>query len=235
METQEGTARPAIQAAAGAPSSGGSLLTGQGGTMNDRSAGFRRAAATRPGPRVLGLVLTLAALLAATPPSRAQPSSVPEVKRFSEGFVGLGACIGKGAGLIGLYGYARPLSFLALEVAAGKRLFLFQPTGEVFLPYMVAAKLQVYFSPRQRQSQFGIEAGWLKAEDAGTGAELSGILQYRLTRNVNVDGNFGFGFFSDVEGASREYVTEKTGYTGNYELFTTPIFLMWGVGLALTF
>jgi len=172
---------------------------------------------------------------------RAQPSrGSQELKFYSDDFGGVGLCLGKGTGALGAYAYLRPVDNLGFEVAVGKRLFIVinqtYGTTEVFWPFMGTGKLQIYFSGRQARTQWGLELGGVMAEDAGPGGEAAGTLRYRLSRNMNFDMNLGIGAFADQEGSTLDYFIRTYGEVPEWYTFSgPPVFLMWGLGLSLSF
>ncbi len=150
--------------------------------------------------------------------------------------IGGGICIGKGAGLFGLYGYIRPMDYVAFEGDIGKRLFYIEGIDFTSWPYMVGGKLQLYFHRAERYNQSGIEFGILYAEDAGLGLEASYIQKRKLSQNLSLDGNLGLGYWADVENSTYNYTEKVYGSIPyGFEVLTPPVFLMWGIGLSLSF
>jgi hypothetical protein len=159
---------------------------------------------------------------------------------YTDDVAGLGVCIGKGAGALGVYAYLRPVDNVGFEVDAGKRIFLIsnQNTGEIDLlwPYMVSGKLQFYFSGRQSHTQFGLELGGVLAEDAGPGGEVAGTLRIRASRSLNLDMNLGLGAFADQKTSTLNYFIKNYGVVPDWYTFSgSPVFAMWGLGLSLSF
>jgi len=173
----------------------------------------------------------------------AQKGRVGEANRtkyYTDDFVGLGVCMGKGAGALGLYAYLRPAENVGLEVDAGKRIFIVlnQNTGEteLFWPNMFTGKVQFYFSGRQSHTQFGLELGGVLAEDAGPGGEVAGTLRLRVSRSLNFDMNLGLGTFADQRTSTYNYFIRKYGVIPDWYTFNGPsVFVMWGLGLGFSF
>jgi len=161
-------------------------------------------------------------------------------KYYTDDVAGLGVCLGKGAGALGVYGYLRPVDNLGFEVDAGKRIFIVlnQNTGEtqIFWPNMATGKVQLYFSGRQSHTQFGLELGGVLAEDAGPGGEVAGILRLRVNRSLNFDMNLGLGAFTDQRTSTYNYFIRKYGVVPDWYTFNGPsVFIMWGLGLGFSF
>src|SRR4030042_3404366 len=74
---------------------------------------------------------------------------------------GVGACIARGAGLIGIYTYFRPVDVFALDVALGLRILVFSGSSEteVFWPLLGSLKGQFYLNKRSARFPSGIELG----------------------------------------------------------------------------
>ena len=159
--------------------------------------------------------------------------------KYSDENVGLGICVGMGSGLFGVYGYARPLDFIAFEAGVGYRLFLVAASDgsslNIYTPYMFNGKLQFYFTKKQTQLQYGFELDGVDAEDAGKGAAIAGIFQYRLNHNINIDFNLGLGDFFNYKNNVQAYLINK-GYDPNSIKITyVNVFLMWGGGVSFSF
>jgi hypothetical protein len=176
-------------------------------------------------------------------PAAPEPNPIP----FKYEHGGMGVCIGKGAGLLGLYGYVRPADHFALEAAIGKRILLFVISDgsttsdlEVYWPLAGALKAQYFFSGRERRFQPGIEIGAMGAEDMGLGGEVSGVMRLRLGSSLSLDANLGVGFFPDSKNKNIDYLMRvrgrtRTYYENNTEILTPPVMLMWGVGISYIF
>jgi hypothetical protein len=187
---------------------------------------------------------------AVSPPVQRQPevqypraqekSGEPKRKYYTDDIAGLGLCLGKGAGALGIYGYLRPVDNVGFELDLGKRVFIVMNgyTGEteVFWPSMVTGKAQFFFSKRQSHTQFGLELGGIIAEDAGPGVEAAGTLRMRVSRSLNFDMNLGLGAFPSQETSTYDYFIRKYGVVPDWYTFSgPPVFIMWGLGLGLSF
>jgi len=168
------------------------------------------------------------------------PGEAKPTKYYTDDVAGLGACLGRGAGALGLYGYLRPIDNVGFELDLGKRIFIVMNgyTGEteIFWPTMVTGKVQFFFSGRQSRTQYGLELGGVLAEDAGPGGEVAGTLRLRVGRNLNFDMNLGLGAFTNQETSTYDYFIRQYGVVPDWYTFSgPPVFIMWGLGLGLSF
>jgi len=169
-----------------------------------------------------------------------EPKAAKAVEPYDENFA-IGACIGKGAGLAGVYTYFRPTDLFAIEADFGARMFIYANSAgeviDVYWPAAAALKAQFYFMNRQKRFQPGVEAGVLYAEDTGAGGEVSGIMTLRLNRHLHLDANFGAAVFPEMDNKQLDYiVSQRGGRRSSYNLTSTGGFaLMWGVGMSVVF
>jgi hypothetical protein len=155
-----------------------------------------------------------------------------------------GACIGRGAGLIGGYVKFRPFDFLGIEASLGKRLFVFDDFEDIefYWPTMGAARVEFFFMDRVQRLQAGISSGLLAAQDMGLGVDLAGIVTWRIHRHIHLDGLLGIAIFPQIKSRQINYlINKKRGRTESfYEHSATfvdisPIIPMWGMGIAWVF
>jgi hypothetical protein len=173
-------------------------------------------------------------------PFPGEASSRPPLWNDAESF-GIGACLGRGAGLFGAYLYFRPSDQMGLEFDLGARLLTVSVQGlgpsrsNLYWPMGGAAKLQFFFEGRRVRSQTGLAVGLLMAEDAGTGAALTYFSHTHLSRGLCFDAEIGLGTYPSIQSSTQDYLKHTVGPGYRFEVPSTPIFLMWGLGLSGAF
>jgi hypothetical protein len=157
--------------------------------------------------------------------------------------VGVGACLGQGAGLAGVYVKFNPIDHLGFEADLGKRMFLlmYGDDVEVYWPTAAAFKARYYFFERTHRINAGIEGGLLYTEDQGSGGEASGLFTFRINRHLHLDASLGIGVMPNSKESEIDYLTSQTGHShAYYENNTTfswesPVMFFWGLGIAFMF
>lgn len=154
---------------------------------------------------------------------------------------GFGVCIGKGAGLAGFYGYLRPSDPIGLEFELGTRMVgltlqdYYGSHMDFYWPLAGAAKLLIFFQDRSKRYQHGLALGVLMAQDAGVGGSAAYSAHIHLAGHLCLDWELGLGTFPNIQKNLEKYLEQAVGPGYTFDVQSTPVFLMWGIGLSVAF